>query len=355
METYRIHINGIVQGVGFRPLVYQLAKEMRLNGYVKNGSDGVHVFFNASNENANSFFRRIQQDAPKQSKIISSQINEIAHTVFSDFSIIVEEDNSEKNVLMSPDKAICENCRNELHNVSNRRYRYPFITCTQCGSRYSIINELPYERHSTSMQKFKMCERCNEEYNNVFDRRFFSQTNSCDECGITLSLYNKDSKILSNSTEEILSQIKSILEEGKIITVKGIGGYLLLCGANKADSIQLLRNRKHRPSKPFAILYPDIKKIEDDFEINNQERQLLKSEETPIVLLYPKQKAFTNLSIKNIAPCLKRLGVMLPSNPLLDLIANDFGKPLIATSANISGSPIIYKDEDAMEYLFEIS
>ncbi len=145
------------------------------------------------------------------------------------------------------------------------------------------------------------------------------------------------------------------MQEGKIIAVKGIGGYLLLCDANNADSIQLLRRRKNRPAKPFAVLYPNMKMIEEDFELNKKERKLLKSEEVPIVLLYPKQNNFKNLSLKNIAPGLKRLGIMLPSNPLLDLISNDFRKPLIATSANISGSPIIYKDEDALEYLFDDS
>jgi hydrogenase maturation protein HypF len=355
METYHIHINGIVQGVGFRPFVFQLAKQMQLNGYVKNGSDGVHVFLNTSDEIADLFFKIIKEQAPKQSKIISCQINKIADKVFTDFSIVVEEDSFEKNVLMSPDKAICDNCKSELYNINNRRYRYPFITCTQCGPRYSIINKLPYERHSTSMGKFAMCKNCNDEYNNAEDRRFFSQTNSCGECGIKLSLYNNDSKLFSNNSEEILLQIKNILEQGKIIAVKGIGGYLLLCNANNADSIQLLRNRKHRPLKPFAILYQNIKTVEDDFEVGKKEKELLNSEEAPIVLLCPKQNAFSNLSVKNIAPGLKRLGVMLPSNPLLDLIVSDFENPLIATSANISSSPIIYKDEDAMEYLFEVA
>lgn len=328
---------------------------MQLNGYVKNGNDGVHILFNASDSNANLFLKKINQEAPKRSKIISSQINKAADKIFADFSILVEKDSYKKNVLMSPDNAICDNCRIELHDVNNRRYRYPFITCTQCGPRYSIINELPYERHSTSMKKFAICKNCNDEYKNVTDRRFFSQTNSCDECGITLSMYENADPILSNNSEEILLHIKNFLQHGKIIAVKGIGGYLLICDAGNSETIQLLRNRKHRPTKPFAILYPTIKMIEDDLEVNKKEKELLTSEEAPIVLLYPKQNCFNNLSVKNIAPGLKRSGIMLPSNPLLELIANDFEKPLIATSANISGSPIIYKDEDALEYLFDIA
>lgn len=356
MPTYHIHINGIVQGVGFRPMIYQLAKEMQLNGYVKNGSDGVHICFNASVPEANLFFKKVKQHAPKQSKIISSALSKDADRNFTDFSIKVEEgDSVEKQVLLSSDTAICAECRNELHAKNNRRYRYPFITCTQCGPRYSIINNLPYERHGTTMQKFVMCKGCNDEYKNAGDRRFFSQTNSCDDCGIELSIYQNNSSILSNNTEQILFHIKDFLTQGKILAVKGIGGYLLLCNADNSETIQLLRSRKHRPTKPFAMLYPDIEIVENHFELNKQERALLESEEAPIVLLYPKQLAFNNLAVKNIAPGLKRLGIMLPYSPLLELIASDYGMPLIATSANISGSPIIYKDEDALEYLFEIA
>lgn len=337
-------------------MVYQLAKQMRLNGYVKNGSDGVHVFFNASDEDANVFFKKIKQEAPQQSKIISSELDKTTDEPFADFKIVVEDDDScTKKVLLSPDVAMCVSCKSELYDVSNRRYRYPFITCTQCGPRYSIINSLPYERYGTAMQKFTQCKSCTEEYNTVTDRRFFSQTNSCDDCGIKLSINENNLFVLTSKTEEVLSAIKNFLQQGKIIAVKGIGGYLLLCDANNKEAIKQLRKRKHRPSKPFAVLYPGIESVQNDFEVNNQEKNLLESAEAPIVLLYPKQTVLNNLAVKNIAPGLNRLGIMLPYSPLLYLIANDFGKPLIATSANISGSPIIYKDEDALAYLFEIA
>ena len=337
-------------------MIYRLAGEMKLNGFVKNGRDGVHVFFNAIADVANLFFKKIKQEAPSQSRIISSQLQLSSHKIFTDFLIVVEDDNKiEKQVLLSPDKAICTNCRGELHDKNNRRYRYPFITCTVCGPRYSIINGLPYERQGTSMQKFTQCKSCGEEYVTVTDRRFFSQTNSCEDCGVQLSIHQSDSCILSNSSEEILLHIKNFLCEGKIIAVKGIGGYLLLCDANNKEVIQLLRSRKHRPSKPFALLFPDIETVKNNFELNEFEKSLLESPEAPIVLLYPKPQAFENISIQNIATGLKRLGIMLPYSPLLELIAGDFKKPLIATSANISGSPIIYKDDDALEYLFGIA
>jgi len=166
-----------------------LAKEMQLNGHVKNGSDGVHIYFNALEQTADLFFKQIIKNPPPQSIIISSELHKTNDKDFSDFSILVEEDNNKKDVLISPDSAICSACLSELNDANNRRYRYPFVTCTQCGPRYSIINNLPYERHNSSMQQFTMCEKCNREYNNVEDRRFFSQTNSCADCGVEISMY----------------------------------------------------------------------------------------------------------------------------------------------------------------------
>ena len=356
MNTYHIHINGIVQGVGFRPKIYNLAKEMDISGKVKNDSDGVHILFNADEEIAALFLKRIQQEAPAQSKIILAHFHKITDTFFQGFSILVEDGRlTEKKVLISPDAGMCVDCRNELNDKNNRRFRYPFITCAQCGPRCSIINELPYERHGTSMEKFLMCENCTEEYTNFSDRRFFSQTNSCPQCGIRLSIHDTASSTLPADPEMVLSRINEFLTKGKIIAVKGIGGYLLLCDAGNPTVIQLLRSRKIRPSKPFAVLYPFLEMVRNNFTLDKNEEKLLKSSESPIVLLYPDEKAFPAVNIQHIAPGLNRLGVMLPYSPLLELIANDFGNPLIATSANISGSPIIYKDEDALEYLFEIA
>jgi hydrogenase maturation protein HypF len=289
------------------------------------------------------------------STIISASLQHITDKAFNDFSIVVEDDKSaNKTVLVSPDTALCNTCRNELHDKNNRRYKYPFNTCTQCGPRYSIINDLPYERHLTAMQPFAMCDDCNDEYNDVTGRRFFSQTNSCATCGIQLRLYTTASSMLTNNPEEVLFAIKNELQQGEILAVKGIGGYLLLCDAGNEEVVKRLRSRKHRPSKPFAVLCPGIAAVEHDFELSINEKELLQSAEAPIVLLYPKEGT-GDLYIKNIAPGLKRVGVMLPYSPLLELIAHDFGKPLVATSANISGSAIIYKDDDALDFLFDIA
>ncbi len=328
---------------------------MRLKGTVKNGSDGVHVLFNAEEDVANSFYNKIKKETPRQARIISSELKRVAERTFTGFLIVIDDDDSKKQVLISPDVGMCDSCRKELNDVKDRRYRYPFINCTQCGPRYSIIGSLPYERHLTAMEKFIMCEHCDVEYNNVADKRFFSQTNSCSDCGIVLGMYENPSTILSNNTEEVLLKMKHYLREGKIIAVKGVGGYLLLCDANDLAAIFELRRRKHRPTKPFAVLYGGIEVVEQDLELNKLEKNLLESAKSPIVLLRPKKEDTLRVDVKNIAPGLRRVGVMTPYSPLLDLIANDFGKPLIATSANISGSPIIYKDEDALDHLFEIA
>ncbi len=329
---------------------------MKINGYIKNSVDGVHVYFNAYEEQADLFYSKIIKAKPQQAKIISSQILLANPEIFDDFLIVHDKGEScNRQVLMSPDTAICSNCRNELRDPNNRRFRYPFISCTQCGPRYSIIESLPYERDATAMQKFSMCRSCSDEYNAVTDRRFFSQTNSCKDCGIKLSILESASTVLSNNPEEVLSHTRHFLQQGKIIAVKGIGGYLLLCDANNPDTIQLLRTRKHRPSKPFVVLYPSMTCVENDFHLNEIEKALLENTEAPIALLLPKEKIFKNVAIQDIAPGLKRLGIMLPYSPLLDLVANDFGKPLVATSANISGSPIIYKDDEALNFLFQVA
>lgn len=355
METYHIHFNGVVQGVGFRPVVYQLATKMRLNGYVKNGNDGVNIFFNASSRDAYLFLERIKSSLPPKAIVISSELRKVPTAFFDTFTVEVDEDLTERKVLIAPDIALCDRCRTEMNDEHNRRYRYPFITCTQCGPRYSIVNELPYERHTTAMRTFSMCTTCDQEYRDITDRRFLSQTNSCNECGIKLQLFTRDCGVLADDTERVLFHVKNFLMQGKILAVKGIGGYLLLCDANNSKAIRLLRNRKHRPSKPLAVLYPDIQSVQYNFLVNSCEKALLQSPEAPIVLLYPKKQAANTIAIDDIAPGLRRVGAMLPYNPLLELIIHDFMGPLIATSANISGSPIIYRDEDALEYLFDIA
>ena len=356
LKTYQIHIEGIVQGVGFRPFVYQLAKKMHLKGYVCNGGNGVNIIINAEAEMADLFYNRIKQLAPSKAVILRTSKQEIEYQTYLDFSIQLENvDNKKKSVLISPDIAICDNCRAEFHNSTNRRYHYAFITCTQCGPRYSIINKLPYERYNTSMDSFTPCPDCNSEYQSVSNKRFFSQTNSCKTCGITLNIWENKSLCISDSKEEVLIKINTFLRQGKILAIKGTCGYLLVIDANNIGTISRLRDLKKRPNKPLAVLYPDIKLVHRDFYLRNKEKELLQSTAAPIVVLYPKSSAFNHIKINQIANGLNRVGVMIPSNPLFNLIALNYGSPLVATSANISGSPIIYEDSIAFDELFNFA
>jgi hydrogenase maturation protein HypF len=354
LPTFYIHIDGIVQSADFLPLVYGVAKEMQITGYMKNINCGADIFFNVpSLLGASEFLQRIKQAAP-YAEISSSKFKKIEEHYFSDFHIYKEDTAQELLPASVPaDVAICNNCKSELHNPDNRRYRYPFVACPDCGPRYAILKTLPFDRCTTSMHHFDMCEKCYNEYNQVNNRRFFSEINSCNECGIKLSILCGDLSILSRNKEIVFSLIKHFLNQGKILAVKGIGGYVLMCDAGNADAIQMLRKRKNCPTKPFALLYHDIKAVEHDFEVSAQEKQVLQSNESPALLLYPKKSSVNNLAFTQIAPKLSRVEVMLPDNALFELITHEFGMPLMVTGANISGSPIIYKDEDATLYLFD--
>lgn len=355
MPAYHIHITGLVQGVGFRPFVYQLANQMHLHGWVCNGSDGVHIEINAEEQQANDFYHSVIQSAPVLSKITGHRLYKISNITYTDFTIIESKTGTSANLMLAPDFALCEDCKRELHDAASRRYHYPFITCTNCGPRYSIINALPYDRAATTMESFNMCQECSEEYHDPANRRHYSQTNSCNHCGIVLTLFSNKAEKLSNDCDTVIANIVTALNDKKIIAVKGIGGYLLLCDAADEAVIKELRKRKNRPGKPFALMYPSIETVKNDFTLSEQEMQCLQSPQAPIVLLKTLAMQHHNLAISEIAPGLSSLGIMLPYAPLLELIAAILNKPLVATSANISDSPIIYTDTDALEQLTAVA
>ncbi len=343
--TFHIHIQGIVQGVGFRPYVFRLANDFLLRGSVCNAADGVHIEFAADEKNAYDFYKKLLENAPILSKITHSGIERIDDKFFeNDFKIIHSDISQKANLLLTPDFAICDDCKKDLKNTQNHRFQYPFITCTNCGPRYSIIKKLPYDRENTAMDTFKMCTNCKAEYENVKDRRFFSQTNSCKTCGIELKQLSKNFDLLGS-----LDAIIEAINEGKIIAIKGIGGFILMCDATNAEAIQTLRKRKHRPTKPFAVMLST-----DRFDIFSK---IITSNtpEAPIVLVEISETIKAELPTDLIAPNLSQIGIMPPYTPLFDLITEGVGKPLIATSGNISGSPIIFKEEKAIEYLSEIA
>ncbi|MCB0556584.1 MAG: carbamoyltransferase HypF [Phaeodactylibacter sp.] len=355
MPTHHIHIEGQVQGVGFRPYVYRLARQHGLNGWVSNTTDGVHVEFNASREIAKQFYKALIRQAPAMSIITHHRIAEIPNKTFDDFEIVDSEVGGEAKLLLTPDFAMCEDCREELYIKNDRRFGYPFITCTNCGPRFSIVTQLPYDRERTTMAPFEMCLDCQAEYESPLNRRYYSQTNSCPACSIHLSLFHQEKGRLPNSQEAILHKVPRLWSEGRIIAIKGIGGFLLTCDATNADAILFLRSRKHRPDKPFALMYPSLDSIAQDAELSESAIEALQSPTAPIVLLPVKKKPASGIDLPGIAPELDQIGVMLPYAPLFDMLLKTFGKPIIATSGNLSGSPICYEEIDALDYLAPIA
>ncbi len=355
MTTYHIHINGQVQGVGFRPFIYKLAKKLGIHGWVSNNNDGVHIEFNAAPGITAQFYHTIITTPPPNAIITDHHIHEIASKLFSSFIIKESFADTKPNLLLTPDIALCPQCRKEIFENNNRWFNYPFTTCLHCGPRYSIITHLPYDRENTTMADLATCKDCSTEYNDVYNRRHYSQTISCSQCAIPMHLYNTAGNEMDNGQQTTLSTINKLLQQGDIIAVKGIGGYLLLCDATNESSVMALRKRKHRPTKPFALLYANINMIKGDAESHRIEYEALQDKSAPIVLCKLKPVSENNICSDLIAPGLNKIGIMLPYTPLLLLVANAFGKPLIATSGNISGSPIIYKDKDALQLLNNIA
>ncbi len=354
LHTFRIHIGGLVQGVGFRPLVCKLAQEMDVKGWVSNTNTGVIIVFNATENIASSFYKDLTSFPPQNAIITFHHFHKIAFQQFSDFTIRQHKSIEKPDLLLTPDWAICDNCKKDITNSENKRYQYAFATCLNCGPRYSIINDLPYDRLNTSMSYLQMCPDCNAEYNDIDDRRYFSQTNSCKSCAVHLKLYNKSEHVFATQNE-ILQKVVNHVLNGKVVAVKGIGGYLFICDATSAEAIEQLRIKKNRPSKPFAILYKDIQMALEDVELRNCEIEALSSKSAPIVLCAKKVDSGNHICFDAIAPQLDKIGVMLAYSPLLYLLSSNIGKPIIATSANQSGSPIIYQDEEAIDHLFDVA
>jgi len=354
VKTFQIIISGQVQGVGFRPFVYDLAHKFQLKGLVCNNADGVFIHINSSEEESKKFLGEILKNAPKISVIQSHYIAEIDFKVYSDFRIVPSETNQQINIPLTPDFATCECCKTEIRDVNNRRFGYAFTTCTNCGPRYSVTTKFPFERANTTISDFDMCHTCQKEYINPNDRRFHSQTNSCTDCGIQMKLTKANEETIIATQSDIIQKAADFILNGNIIALKNTNGYVLCCDANNKETIKKLRERKQRLSKPFALLYPSIEKIKNDFEISREEEKALTSSIAPIVILNPKRE-IKNLEQQSIAPGLNQLGVMLPSSALLILLMDKLQKPIIATSGNIHGSPIISKESDVIQKLSEVA
>ncbi|MEO0338570.1 MAG: carbamoyltransferase HypF [Bacteroidota bacterium] len=351
MQTWHLHIEGIVQGVGFRPFVYALALEQGIKGWVNNTIDGVNVVFNAKRSNAEFFKNNIIEKAPRLSQITNTQLSLSETKFFDNFQIIHSAVEGKPNLLLTPDFALCEDCRKEIHNPDNLRAGYAFTTCTNCGPRYSIINQLPYDRVGTEMAHFEMCPTCTQEYNDPSDRRYYSQTNSCPDCGIQLALYQANQQLISDRSEEIINTLIQHWENGAIIAIKGIGGYLLTCDANNDRAVTKLRSRKNRPTKPFALMAP-WSLLED---IGQQEPNAWLEWTSPVSPIVLVEKNASLPISKQVAPQLDKVGFMAPYTPLYELLLSKFGKPIVATSGNVSASPIVFEDALAFEDLSAIA
>jgi hydrogenase maturation protein HypF len=355
MPSFHLHYKGIVQGVGFRPFVLQKATQEGFAGWGKNTFDGVHIEIRGEETQVRKFHQEILAKPPVLARITHSSIQQIGEITSEKFSILNSEGSGKRDLLITPDVAVCTDCLKELNDPKNRRYHYPFITCTNCGPRFSIMHNLPYDRERTTMESFQMCERCEHEYHDPLQRRHFSQTNSCPDCRISLSCYKQHGERLDLDQDGIFSQIIRDWKGGKIVAIKGIGGYLLTCDATNEKAIWTLRNRKLRPRKPFALMYPSIEILEKDAWISDKAKEELLSTAAPIVLLPMHKHLVSGLAVDLINPDLERMGAMLPYAPLYKLLLDRFGKPIIATSGNLSGSPIIYEDHLALRELDHIA
>jgi len=354
MPTYKITISGQVQGVGFRPFVYGLAKSFSLTGTVSNNEEGVIIFVTGPKDSIQQFFEKLLQNPPPVSKIKSSKILEVENMEFADFNIVPSVKSGQVNLPLTPDFSICDECKKDLQNPENRRYNYPFTTCVNCGPRWAITQTFPFERNHTTINDFPMCNECEKEYLNPLDRRFHSQTNTCQTCGISLILLDNIGNIFASTSENIFKKIAKLLSEGNIVAIKNTGGYLLCCNAENAAVIKKLRIKKNRPNKPFAVLFPSIEFLQNDLKINELQRKSLTSAERPINII-PLENYKGKIALNAVAPGLNQLGVMLPYSGILQLLANELNFPIIATSGNIHSSPIIGNNEEAFEKLKNVA
>lgn len=346
----RLKINGIVQGVGFRPFVYQLAEQYALKGEVANTSSGVSIHVEGPPDRIASFESDLCQKHPPLAHIveISRRMESVRH--YPAFSIVHSRDETKMSTLISPDVSICEDCRRELFDPNDRRFHYPFINCTNCGPRYTIIDDIPYDRPKTSMRHFSMCPLCQAEYDDPNNRRFHAQPNACAQCGPHVSLCNNQGKEIN--ADDPIPKAAKLLKQGYIVAVKGLGGYHLAADAENTDAVVRLRRRKLREEKPFAIMSYDLDHIRRYAEIKTNEIRLLTSIQRPIVLL---RKKIPSCISDEVAPRNKYLGVMLPYTPLHYLLLKPGFIALVMTSGNLSEEPIAIDNDDAFKRLGEIA
>nr|WP_321442689.1 carbamoyltransferase HypF [uncultured Cohaesibacter sp.] len=350
----RIRVNGLVQGVGFRPTVWRLAQELDLRGDVRNDGKGVLIRVWGSINRVTHFCDRLKAECPPLARIdrfVSSDI-ELPCPV-TDFSIVASEQTGIETAII-PDAATCSSCLEDVTDPTNRRYRYPFTNCTHCGPRLTIIKALPYDRANTAMSPFVMCPHCAAEYDDPADRRFHAQPNACPECGPAIWLTDGTGEIMTSDThQDCLAHCAALLSQGRIVAIKGLGGFHLACDATNQAAVETLRRRKRRPSKPLALMARDVASIEAYCHVRSEERQLLTSAAAPIVLL---DRLIEALPLADaVAPGQNRLGFMVPNTPLHHLLLGACDGPLVMTSGNLSNDPQITDNEAAIAQLATVA
>ncbi|MGC8804504.1 MAG: carbamoyltransferase HypF, partial [Candidatus Ratteibacteria bacterium] len=344
---------GIVQGVGFRPFVYRVARKYDISGFVKNAMDGVIIEAEGKTENVNGFLKEIQEQPPVNARIKSVFVKNISVKKSKSFTISKSNGHLKEKIEMPPDIAICSDCRKEIIDSKNRRYWYPFTNCVNCGPRFTIIKKLPFDRGNTSMDSFRMCKECRAEYVNVQDRRFHAQTNCCEKCGPQVFLTDCYGRRISKG-KNAFEKTGALLLKDHIVAIKGIGGFHLACNALSTTAVKNLRTRKGREEKPFALMARDIETIEKYCRISATEIDYLISSSAPIVLLRKKGHQYW---FDHVAPGNNYLGVMLPYSGIHQLIFESSPdiKLLVMTSGNISEEPICIDNEEAIRRLFSVA
>lgn len=351
LQRIRLVIRGAVQGVGFRPFVYRLATELGLCGWVLNSAQGVLIEVEGAAPLLQQLVTRIEADKPPRAFIQSLEQSVLDPVGYTTFEIRHSEETGDKSALILPDIATCADCLREVFDPADRRYRYPFTNCTNCGPRYSIIESLPYDRPNTTMRTFMMCAPCQEEYENPLDRRFHAQPNACPKCGPHLELWDEKGNVRAHH-DDALREAAHAVREGRIVAIKGLGGFQLVVDARNDEAVRRLRERKRREQKPFALMYPSLQMVKEHCTVNEVEQRVLTSPESPIVLL---RRTADDAVAPSVAPDNPFLGVMLPYTPLHHLLMHNLGFPIVATSGNLSDEPICTDEHEALQRLDDIA
>ena len=354
VERRRITVEGRVQGVGFRPFLYRLAHRLDLTGWVANSPAGVVLEVQGKPQAIDSFLRDLRKNTPAAARIDSVHHDAIGLGEDTGFVVRPSLHAGEQRPVDLVDRVTCADCLDDISDPANRRYRYPFTTCTACGPRYSIVDALPYDRARTAMADFTMCAACRSEYENPADRRFHAETQACPDCGPSLTYQDRNGVNLARC-DDALEAAAADLTAGRIIALKGLGGFQLLVDARNDDAVLRLRQRKRRPEKPFALMVRDLDHASKLAELCLREREMLASPAGPILILERRSDAPATAFALSVAPTLPWLGLMLPTTPLHHLLLDKLGFPIVATSGNVAGEPMAIEIEDARQHLGSIA